>query len=227
MAMGFLANPWLAVLCALVASAIAFPILWRAMDGSLTEEVDKDEGAGIWRVVSRPNQSFSRIPPADEVRMNRPEYTAGRCGGTSNIRSNASCGRMVLPQLGRASFSPVAGSVGSLNQCTCTHSLVRIPENIGEFFLVPIALFLLVKTAIVQNINTMVLRYGSAVCSWITGGHDVLRLRTCTQLGDIFRLRAARIDGAAVMRLPAWCVRALTRGGWRNRTRKLQMNSAR
>lgn len=85
MAMGFLANPWLAVLCALVASAIAFPILWRVMDGSLTEEVDKDEGAGIWRVVSRPNQSFNKNPPADEVRMNRPEYTAGRCGIISKI----------------------------------------------------------------------------------------------------------------------------------------------
>lgn len=81
------------------------------------------------------------------------------------------------------------------------------------------------KTAIVQGINTMVLHYGSAVCSWITGGHDVLRLRTCTQLGDIFGPRAARIDGAAVVPLAGWCVRALTRGGWRNRTRKLQMNS--
>lgn len=40
---------------------------------------------GVRRVASRPNQSFNRNPPADEVRMNRPEYTAGRCGGTSNI----------------------------------------------------------------------------------------------------------------------------------------------
>ncbi|MGP9624320.1 hypothetical protein ACT3S7_15305 [Corynebacterium sp. AOP34-AQ2-28] len=43
-AMGFLANPWLAAaLGALVASAIASPILWRAMGGSLTEKVDKTD----------------------------------------------------------------------------------------------------------------------------------------------------------------------------------------
>ena len=37
-AMGFLANPWLAAaLGALIASVIASPILWRALGGSLTE----------------------------------------------------------------------------------------------------------------------------------------------------------------------------------------------
>lgn len=38
-----------------------------------------------YRVASRSSQSFNRNPPADEVRMNRPEYTAGRCGRISSI----------------------------------------------------------------------------------------------------------------------------------------------
>lgn len=40
---GFLANPWLAAaIGALVASAVASPVLWRAMKGSLTSKVTKD-----------------------------------------------------------------------------------------------------------------------------------------------------------------------------------------
>ena len=40
---GFLANPWLAAAVgALVASAVASPVLWRAMKGSMTQKVTQD-----------------------------------------------------------------------------------------------------------------------------------------------------------------------------------------
>lgn len=79
--------------CSLLAVAVREPAplkFGRGLDNLAEHSVELDARGllsvvGVLRVASRSSQSFNRNPPADEVRMNRPEYTAGRCGGTSNI----------------------------------------------------------------------------------------------------------------------------------------------